>query len=283
MIVGAFVGHGEQAARAVRRHRDMVFLVGGGRNRIDARRIGALLVLRDQRRRGDLRDHEARVEPGLRRQEGRQAATAPDRPAWRSAARQRADLADRHGDHVGREGHRLGVEIAAGDDLARSRRRSAGCRRRRWLRCRASSAAWRRMIERGAHHLRLAAQAIGVLHAIVVGEVRMRGSRCPPSARAARRRPRSGRDGGAADWMRASNGASEPLAASVASAPVTSADWSTRSALEQSGKRNGGRELRAVEEGEPLLRPERQRLETVAGERLGAGMRTPSSDTRRRR
>ena len=66
-------------------------------------------------------------------------------------------------------------------------------------------------VERGTHHLRLAAQAIRVLHAIVAGEMRGADARCPPSARAARaatsiwpRWPRSA-------WMRGSNGVSEPL------------------------------------------------------------------------
>ncbi len=49
--------------------------------------VGALLVLRRQRRGRHLRDHEAGVEARLGRQERRQAATAPGRPAWRCAAR----------------------------------------------------------------------------------------------------------------------------------------------------------------------------------------------------
>ena len=79
--------HGQQPARAVRRHRDVVLLVGGGGDGIDAGRVGPLLVLRDERRGRHLRDHEARVQPRLRRQEGRQAGQAPGRPAWRCAAR----------------------------------------------------------------------------------------------------------------------------------------------------------------------------------------------------
>ena len=79
--------HGEEAARAMRRHRDMIFLIGGGRDRIDARRIGPLLVLRDERRRRHLGDHEAGIEPRLRRRGRRAAATRPGRRAWRCAAR----------------------------------------------------------------------------------------------------------------------------------------------------------------------------------------------------
>ena len=56
---------------------------------------------------------------------------------------QRADLADRQRDHVGGEGHRLGVEVAARQGLAGRRRRSADCRRRRWPRSSSVAAAWR--------------------------------------------------------------------------------------------------------------------------------------------
>ena len=85
----------------------------------------------------------------------------------------------------------------------------------------------------GAHHLRLAAQAIGVLHAVVAGEMRgadgaarHRGARSAAAVSIWPRWPRSA-------WMRGSNGASEPLAASVDSAPVTSADAEQTLRLEQ--------------------------------------------------
>ena len=109
-------------------------------------------------------------------------------------------------------------------------------------------------VEHGAHHLRLAAQAIGVLHALVADADARRGWRCRPSARAAPRRSRSGRDGRASAWMRGSNGVSEPRAASVDSAPVTSAALEQRLGLEQAGQRVGGGELRAVEQRQPFLR-----------------------------
>ena len=115
-----------------------------------------------------------------------------------AALGERADLADRQRDHVGGEGHRLGVEIAAGQRLAGRRRRSADCRRRRWPRSPSVVGGLAQHVEHGAHHLRLAAQAVGVLHALVADADARRGWRCRPSARAARRPPRSGRDGGAA-------------------------------------------------------------------------------------
>ena len=126
-------------------------------------------------------------------------------------------------------------------------------------------------VEHGAHHLRLAAQAVGVLHAVVADEVRGADGAAGHQARAARRRSRSGRGGRRSAWMRASNGASEPLAASVESTPVTSAARNSVGGLKQRGERIGGRELRAVEQRQPFLGPERQRLQAGAAQRLGGG------------
>jgi hypothetical protein len=55
--------HGGNASRAVRGHRHMVLLVGRGRDRIDAGRIGVLLVLGDQCCGGYLRVHESELRP----------------------------------------------------------------------------------------------------------------------------------------------------------------------------------------------------------------------------
>ena len=102
-------------------------------------------------------------------------------------------------------------------------------------------------VERGAHHLRLAAQAIGVLHALVADEMRgadraarHQRAQAPSATSIWPRWPRSA-------WMRGSNGVSEPRAASVDSAPVTSAD------CEQSARLRTGRRARsAVENCVPL-------------------------------
>ena len=82
----------------------------------------ALLVLGHQRRGRHLRDHEAGIKPGLRRQERRQARQRRVDQHGDAPLRERADLADRQRDHVGREGHRLGVEVAARQHHARRRR-----------------------------------------------------------------------------------------------------------------------------------------------------------------
>ncbi len=135
----------------------------------------------------------------------------------------RADLADRHRQHVGGEGHRLGVEIAAGHHVAGVGHHQRivgdaigfdGQRRRRLP----------HHVEHSAHHLRLAAQAIGILNAIV--DRAMRGADLAAIHQYAQRMratsicPRWPRN----VWIRASNGVSEPRAASVARAPVISAD-----------------------------------------------------------
>ena len=77
--------------------------------------------------------------------------------------RNRADLAQRHGDDVGGEGDRLGMEIAAGDRgiVIGEDDRIVG-HRGRFDRQRARGIL--KQIERRAHHLRLAAEAVRVLH-----------------------------------------------------------------------------------------------------------------------
>ena len=72
-------------------------------------------------------------------------------------------------------------------------------------------------------------------------------------------------------WMRASNGVSDPRAPSVDNAPVAKRRAEQRLGLEQADQRVGGRELRAVEQREPLLGLKRDRLEAGFGERGGGG------------
>ncbi len=102
------------------------------------------------------------------RRQSRQRGIDQERDA---ALGQRADLGDREGQHVGGERHRLAMEIAARQHLVgvgedqrvvghaigldfEHRRREA------------------EMVEAGAHDLGLAAQAIGILHARIVLEMR---------------------------------------------------------------------------------------------------------------
>ena len=167
--------HRLQAARRERGHRDVVFLVGRGRQRIDAGRVGERLVLAGQRRRRDVGDHEAAVE--ARRRVVRNGGSR-DTPASISIAMRRSAIAPTsaiataiasaanatgsawklpprrccHRAVFAREdqrvvGHRVG--------LAHQHQRGMA-----------------QLVEAGAHHLRLAAQAVRVLHPVVALEVR---------------------------------------------------------------------------------------------------------------
>ena len=115
---GGVVGHLAEAPRGEGRHRDMVLLVGGGRQRIDRGGMGQRLVLGGQRRRRHMGDHEAGIEPALGDEEGRQAAHHRVGEERDAALGEGADLGDGEGEDVGGDRHRLGVEIAAREDLA---------------------------------------------------------------------------------------------------------------------------------------------------------------------
>ena len=174
----AFIG--AKPPRAMRRHADMVFLIGRGRHAVDARRMRQLLVLAHQRRGGALRDHEAGIEPGIADEERRQQRDRRNRSARRCAVsliEPISAIAMRN--DVGGEGDGLGMEIAArkhrailgkdqrivGDAIGLDDKRA------------------RRIgeeVEAGAHHLRLAAEGIGILHPVIAGRDARRGWRCPP-------------------------------------------------------------------------------------------------------
>ena len=134
--------------------------------------------------------------PGSSARKARQAAHLGVDQHGGAALRDRADFAQGHGDDVGGEGDRLGVEIAAGDGrvLVREDDRIVGDgagldgQRARGV---------GEQVERGAHHLRLAAEAVGVLDlaaAAVAGE----DFAAVEQARRLRRRRGSGRAGRAA-------------------------------------------------------------------------------------
>ena len=84
------------------------------------------------------------------------------------------------------------------------------------------------LIEARAHHLRLAAQAVRVLHACAIDDA-TRGSRCRPAARDRRARPRSAPDGRAPRECAHRTACRWPRHASTACAPATSAAAIARS------------------------------------------------------
>ena len=193
-MVSRFAHHRPEAAGAVAGHGDVVLLVGRGRGRVDGGRVRELLVLAHQRGGGDLGDHQARVEAGLGSEEGGQPEGEGRVDEERDAALgDGADLADGERQDVGGEGHRLGVEVAAGDDLVVGEdERVVGDRVRLGDE---GGGGLAQEVEGGAVDLRLAADAVGILHAAVAFEVAQRGSPSLRGGGQARRRRRSGRGG----------------------------------------------------------------------------------------
>ena len=153
------------------RHADVIFLIRGSRNRIDAGRRRERLVFGNQRRRGDLRDHESGIQTAVVDQEGRQAAHFRVHEHGNAALRQAADFRDRQGKRVGGKGHGLGVKISARQHLARFGEQQRIIRHRIGfdLQRRAAVA---NQVQARAHHLGLAAEGIGILHARAI---KMRG------------------------------------------------------------------------------------------------------------
>jgi hypothetical protein len=163
----------------------------------------------------------------------------------------------------------LGVEVPAGQNLARVREDERVVRypvrldrqRRRRL---------PEQIEAGAHHLRLAAQAIRVLHALVSREVR--GADPAPSHEGAERRGDLGLAAVASQGLDAR--IERRVGAPGGVGRERTADQGClKGALgaEQAGERQRRRELRAVQESEPLLGPELERRKAERGESLLGG------------
>ena len=122
-------------------------------------------------------------------------------------------------------------------------------------------------VEAGAHHLRLAAQAIRVLDAVVVGQ--MRGADGAAAHQLAKRRRDLDLAAVAAQLLDA--GVERPVRAARRVGRERAGDERALEhalGLEQAGERERGRDLRAVEEREALLRGKLDRREAGAGERL---------------
>jgi hypothetical protein len=99
-------------------HRHVVLFSGRRRDAVDARRVREDLVLADERRARDLRDHEARVEAAVPREERREAARQRRVHQLLDATLgDVAELGGRHRGEIEREGQRLPVEVAATDQV----------------------------------------------------------------------------------------------------------------------------------------------------------------------
>ena len=183
------VRHRSQAARREGGHADVVFLVGRGRQAVDAGRMRQRLVLRGQRGGGHLGDHEAGIHARLRapgRAAGRDSVASISSAMRRSASAPISAMRQRQ--RVGREGHRLGVEVAARDRPSPSSANTSGLSVTAFASISSVRPAWREQVEAGAHHLRLAAQAVRVLHALVADQVRGADRAAGQQRRGSRRR-----------------------------------------------------------------------------------------------
>jgi len=154
-------------------HADVILLVRGGRQAVDARRMRQRLVLRSQRGGGHMRNHEPRVQARLGHQKRRQARQRRIDQQRDAPLCQSTDLGEHQRERVGRERDGFRVEIAAGQHGPAS----ALIEQQRIVRHRVrfdreDAGGVAQLIEAGPHHLWLAAQRIRVLHAAVVGEMR---------------------------------------------------------------------------------------------------------------
>ena len=123
-----------------------------------------MLVLAHQRRRGDFRDHEAGIEPRLRRQEGRQVMGKRRIDHQRHPALgDCSDLGYGKCYLVGGKSDRLGMKVAAGNDasLLHQNQRIVGNRIGFGFERLPGKA---QQVERRTRHLWLTADAIGILH-----------------------------------------------------------------------------------------------------------------------
>ena len=125
------------------------------------------LVLAGQGSSGDLGDHEARVDPAVFHQERRQLGHVLVHHQRDTALAERTDFSDGQGDVVGGHGHRLGVEVTAGNHV------TFGSEHQRVVRHGVGFDAQylgglAQLGQAGAHDLRLAAQRVRVLNLVAV-------------------------------------------------------------------------------------------------------------------
>ncbi len=201
---------GQDLARLAGRdgaHRDMVFLVCAGRDRVGRGRVDEDLVLGNERCRRVLEQHHAAVEAGVRDEERRQPRQpAVDKQRGATLA-DRAQLGDGELAEVHGQGHRLAVEVAArhdvpagggdgvgvGDGAVGKDERVVGCAVDLDLE-HATGVGQR--VERRAVHLGHAAHGIGILDLVRLAMVRVLQLRAAQTGSAARRRLAPGLGGG---------------------------------------------------------------------------------------
>ena len=258
--------HRRQPARGEGRHADVVFLVRRGRQRVDRRRVRERLVLRRERRRGHLRDHEAGVHAAVLDQERRQAGQVGVHQQRDAPLGQRADLGDREREVVRRERDRLGVEVAAGEDLVGVREHQRIVRHRVRFDERASPP--RAASGRGRRPSPAAGSAGCRDPARAGSPCARRGSRCLRAARGRSPPRRPGRDGRAPRGCARSNGVSLPRHASTDSAPATNAAASARSAANRPASASAVDTCVPLRSARPSFGPSVDRLEAGPRQRV---------------
>ena len=168
-------------------HRHVVLLAGARRDRVHRRRMAQRLVLRHERGRHVLRDHEAGVEPAVGGEERRQAVAEVrvDEPLD-ATLRDVRQLGDRHRERVERERERLAVEVAGRDEqlVLDEHERVVG---RRVQLGRDGVLDVVEQVARRSVHLRRAAQRVRVLH-LVAPAVRLHDRRAFEQAQHVSRR-----------------------------------------------------------------------------------------------
>ena len=262
--------HRPQAQCRPRRHGDVILLIGRGGQAVHAARGRHRAVLRDQGRGRDLSDHEARIQPARLHQKRRQAGEGGVGQQGDPPFGDGADFGQGQGQNVGGEGHGFGMEIAAREKLAALHQQGV-VRHRIGLALQCGT----RLVdevEAGAHHLGLAAQAIGVLHADIALAVAF--ADCAAGREFAQR-------GGDADLARL---AAQRMDARIEGRVRAACRIDTHRPREQAGAQqipraelriegDGGGDLRAVEQRQPLLRTQHQRRAADGGQGFGAVMR----------
>ena len=179
-----------------------------------------------------------------------------------------ADLRHHRGDPVGGEGHGLGVEIAAREDLALVGENQGVVRDAVGLALQRGAGVGQH-VATGSHHLRLAAQRVGILHALAVEM----GAADLASGEQAREDGRdldlAGLIAGALDARVERHVAAQSGVGAHRSGNQGGVE--EPSGLEQAADRECCRHLGAVEQGQALLCREDQRRKTDRGQSFSGG------------
>ena len=217
------------------------------------------LVFRRQGRRRHLGDHEAGIEAAFGHQERRQAAEMGVHQQGDPALRQGAGFGQYQRQHVRGHGHRLGVEVAAGQDVAAfgKDQRVVGDGVGLPLQHAGRES---QMVEAGAHHLGLAAERVGVLDPFVAGQVRLADGAARRAGGAAAAPHRSGRAARATHGYGGRTARRCPWRHRPTGDPATRAAARQSSAANNPSKRQSGRDLGAVQQGQTFLGLQHQRL-----------------------